>query len=45
VSEWLDLMLDEIARKRREIKEAEEENLRRSKEQDQKQDEQTDQSK
>jgi hypothetical protein len=45
VSEWLELMLDEIARKRREIKEAEEENLRRSKEQDQEQDEQTDQSK
>jgi len=45
VSEWLDLMLDEIARKRREIKEAEEENLRRSNEQDQKEDEQTDQSK
>ena len=45
MSEWLDLMLDEIARKRREIKEAEEENLRRSNEQDQKEDEQTDQSK
>lgn len=35
MSEWLDLMLDEIARKRRESKEAEEE-LRRRKEADEK---------
>jgi len=31
VSEWLDLMLEEVARKKREAKEAEEEKLRRAK--------------
>lgn len=30
MSEWLDLMLDEIARKQREAKEAEEESRRRA---------------
>jgi hypothetical protein len=34
VSEWLDLMLEEIARKRREAEEAEAENLRRKEETD-----------
>lgn len=32
MSEWLDLMLEEIARKRREAEEAEEENRRRREE-------------
>lgn len=33
MSEWLDLMLEEIARKKREAEEADAENLRRSKQQ------------
>jgi len=34
VSEWLDLMLQEIARKQREAEEAEAENLRRKKQEE-----------
>ena len=45
MSEWLDLMLEEIARKRRENEAAEEENQRRSKGEGDQQGEPADQSK